>query len=121
MDKVVEDPSYVAYIKAYEGRLRLCEMYTSCEVIPIPQIVSKNFGGGWILPKDSSFSPILSYYVSLIKESGTYDKIKSSYDAFVGPDQMCTDYDGKPIGIHKSFSLLGVILVGISISALLFM
>ena len=56
---VVEDSSYVAYIKAYEGRLRLCEMYTSCEVIPIPQIVSKNFGGGWILPKDSPFSPIL--------------------------------------------------------------
>ena len=48
----MEDPSYVAYIKAYKGRLRLCKMYTECRVIPIPQIVSKNFGGGWILPKN---------------------------------------------------------------------
>ena len=118
---MVEDPSYVAYIKAYKGRLRLCNTYTTCEVIPIPQIVSKNFGGGWILPKGSPFYPIFSYYVSLIKESGSYDKIKASYDSFVGPDQMCTDYDGKPIGIHKSFSLLGVILVGIFVSAILFM
>ena len=121
MDKVAEDPSYVAYIKAYKGRLGLCQMYTSCKVIPLPQIISKNLGGGWILKKDSAFSPILSYYVSLIKESGAYDKIKASYDAFIEQDQICSHYDGRPIGIHKAFSLLGVILVGISISLLLFM
>ena len=96
-------------------------MYTECRVIPIPQIVSKNFGGGWILPKNSPFYPILSYYVSLIKESGAYYKIKATYDSFVGPDQICDNYDGKAIGMHKIFSLLGVILVGVFISAFLFM
>ena len=120
LDKVVEDPSYSAYLSHYKGELRKCYMYTHCEVISLPQIVESSFGGGWILPKNSALSPIFSYYVSIIKESGGYFKIKAKYDDFVGPEQLCTDYDGKPIGIHKSSALLSVILAGAGLSFCLF-
>ena len=56
---------------------------------------------------------MFKFHVSVIKESGAYGKMKSSYDDIVGPKQLCTEYDGKAVGIHKSFSILGVILAGI--------
>ena len=118
MDKIVEDPTYAAYIQTYKGRLRICQRYANCEVVAIPHVIDKTGDGGWIFKKGSALWPIFNFYITRLKERGAFDRLKSSYDDLVGPDQLCTEYDGKPIGIYKSFSLLGIIFIGTGLSIL---
>lgn len=72
-------------------------------------------GGGWAFPKGSEFLPIFKHYGFSIKEAGTYKRAKDWYEKNKGPDQTCTEYDGNPIGIHKCFSLFGIMFLGVGI------
>ena len=110
-DEVVEDPSYAAYAMSSPGGMRMCTAYFDCEVVLVPHVIDTSIGGGWAFPKDSEFLPVFKHYGFQLSEAGNYKRLKESYE-LKGPEQTCTEYDGNPIGIHKCFSLFGIIFLG---------
>ena len=118
---MVEDPSFSAYVMIEKGGLARCKRFYNCEIVKIPYIIDTAMGGGWVFPKNSPFYPIFDYYVSTLKEGGIYKRILDSHKEHQGQEQVCTDYDGKPIGLYKCFSLFGLFLGGIILSALVFL
>ena len=119
-DKVVEDPSYAAYAMASPGGMRMCKAYFDCEVVLVPYVIDTSMGGGWAFPKDSEFLHIFKHYGFQLTEAGTYKRLKKSYEP-KGPEQTCTEYDGNPIGIHKCFSVFGIIFLGAGLSLVMLM
>ena len=117
-DKVYEDPSFSAYVMMERGGLARCKRFYSCEIVKVPYIIDTAMGGGWVFPKNSPFYPIFDYYVSILKEGGIYQRILDSHKQYQGKEQLCTDYDGKPIGVYKCFSLFGLFLGGFIISGI---
>ena len=97
----MEDPSFALFgdglsHKSYDS-------YKTCKLIEIPKKYG-NYPCGFTLPKNSSIGPIFQYYVKRLLQSGSVDKIKSVYEkTYEG--QVCPNYEGKPIGMHKFFSL----------------
>ena len=113
----MEDDKYAVY-KRQQGFPKDCGPYFKCEVVHSPFYVSKTFGSGWLFPKNSPFYQVFHRYVRLLHERGIVKQIKSSFDPKKGfPDQICPTYDGEAIGIKKSFSLFGIVLSGLAISA----
>jgi hypothetical protein len=102
---------------ASPGELNLCRRYASCEVVVVPYIVDTILGGGWLLPKGSPYLPIMEYYVSAILEGGVSGRMAKSYSEGAG-DPICHEYDGKPIGVHKAFSLCAIVFLGVGLSLL---
>ena len=94
--------------------------YRKCEIVVIPHVIHKAFGGGWVFQKNSALLPIFQYYVTAImKEGALLTRIARSYT--MNPFercQICDDYDGSPIGAEKVFSLFGVMFAGVGISIL---
>jgi hypothetical protein len=93
-----------------------CEKWSNCEIASIPYVVDKDLGSGWIFPKKSAFLPIFKYYISRMKEGAIYRRIISSQGM---PRRICPEYAGKPIGLEKVVSLLGVIILGAGFSVIL--
>ena len=121
LDTIVEDPSYAAYIMSW-GDIKRCEQYKNCNVKVIDQVLDKSPGGGWTFPKKSEFRPIMFTYINMIKERGSYARIEAyGREKGLGPEQTCQDYDGKPIGMQKVFSLFGVLIIGLTIAFLFFL
>ena len=118
---MMEDPSYAAYAMFSKDGERDCEnTFKKCEVIAVPQVVDTSMGGGWAFPKNSEFFAIFKNYGYLMDETGAYNRIKALTED-PGPAQICTEYDGNPIGIHKCFSLFGLLCLGAGLSILVFM
>ena len=116
-DMVTEDDEYAVYKRQY-GFPTDCERYRKCEVVHSPFYVSTTFGSGWLFPKNSPFYPIFLKHVRLVLEKGIVKRIQKSFDPKESlPNQICPTYDGDPIGIKKSFSLFGIVLSGVVISA----
>lgn len=93
------------------------DLYKRCEVIALP----KRYGiaqMGYVIPKNSSFTPAFTFFINQLIESGTVDRIKEIYK---GEDQVCPTYQGKPLGIRKCFSLFGILSFGGGISLLWFL
>ena len=114
-----EDPSFAAYVMVEEGGLARCKRYYNCEIVKVPYIIDTAMGGGWVFPKDSPFFPVFEYQVSILKEGGVYKRILQSYKDHTGQEQVCTDYDGQPIGLYKCFSLFGILLAGLLLSGII--
>ena len=117
---MMKDPSYAAYAMFDKGGAKECKTYYKCEVVAVPQIIDTSMGGGWAFPKNSEFLPAFKHYGYLLDEVGSYNKIKALYED-PGPEQTCTEYDGNPIGIHKCFSLFGLIFLGAGLSIFVFL
>ena len=93
------------------------DLYKRCDVVALP----KKYGiaqMGYVIPKNSSFTPAFTYFINQLIESGTVDRIKEIYK---GEDQVCPTYQGKPLGIRKCFSLFGILSFGGGLSLLWFM
>ena len=105
---------------ASPGELGICPKFTSCDVVIVPYIVDTILGGGWLFPKGSPYLPIMEFYVSAILEGGIYGRMIESYEENTG-GQQCAEYDGKPIGVHKAFSLCAIVFLGIGMSLLTLM
>ena len=56
-----------------------------------------------------------------MKESGIYDRIKSTYNDELNPGQVCPDLHGDAIGLNKCFSLFTVVYSGVAISIVILM
>ena len=113
----MEDDEYAIY-KRQQGFPKDCDRYFNCEVVHSPFYVSKTFGSGWLFPKNSPFYQVFHRYVRLLHERGIVKQTKSSFDERKGfYDQICPTYDGEAIGIRKSFSLFGIVLSGVAMSA----
>ena len=124
LDHVVKDDSFAGYLMttSKSGAMTDCDKWVECRVVVIPEVIHKTLGSGWIFPKRSALLPIFNYYVQTIKEGAVFSRIvESYYDRKGMPDQVCPEYDGKPIGLEKSLSLLGVMLVGVCLSFVLLM
>ena len=115
---MVENPDYAAYVMAPPEEINRCFRYINCEVVVVPYIVDTVLGGGWLFPKGSPYLPIMEFYASAIKEGGIYGRTSRSYiEGAENP--VCTNYDGKPIGLHKAFSLSVIIFLGLGLSLLI--
>ena len=123
MTKLVEDDSYASYVMTGgKGHLKRCPEYYSCDIIVVPHVITTSLGSGWIFPKRSPFLPIFHKHATLIKETGVLERIANTYNELKGmPGQICAEYDGKPIGAEKCFSLFGMMLFGIGISVITLM
>ena len=119
MGKVVEDPSFATYLMTTKGSLGNCDHFLECKFVAVPYVVDKTSECGWVFPKGSSLYPLFDAYISLVKESGLFDKMKSSYKTSLTPTQSCPVYDGKPIGSAKCFSLFGLLSCGAALSMIL--
>ena len=121
LDTIVEDPSYAAYIMSW-GDIKRCKQYKDCKVKVIDEVLDESPGGGWTFPKKSEFRPIIFMYINMIKERGSYMRIEDhGREKTLGPEQYCEDYDGKPIGVQKVFSIFGIFLIGMIIALLVFL
>ena len=121
LEKIVEDDSYAAYIMS-SGSIKRCHQFKVCNVLAIPDIIDRSTGGGWTFQKNSPFLPMFDMYINTLKEHGTFQRIEDvGNNKTQGPEQTCADYDGKPIGVEKVFSLFGFLLIGSGFSILLFM
>ena len=124
LDMIAEKDSYAAYlVNNYpNGEYKHCESYITCKVKVVPYVIYENLGAGWTFAKDSSFLPIFTNYVRMMKESGSFYRIESSYDERKGmPSQDCPSYEGQPIGMKKVFSVFGILLLASGFSFLVFM
>lgn len=116
-DFVVDYPSFALFgdslsQKSYDG-------YKHCKFIEIPRKYG-NYPSGFTLPKNSSIEPVFRYYVKRLLESGSVDQIKTVYEKSSG-NQVCPNYDGKPIGLNKSFSLFAMYFTAIFLSLIILM
>ena len=104
------------------GSIRRCEQFKKCQVIAIPDVIDISSGGGWTFQKNSPFLPMFDFYINQLKEHGTYQRIEDvGNNKTLGPDQDCQDYDGKPIGYKKVFSLMTLLMLGMGTSAAVFL
>jgi hypothetical protein len=56
---------------------------------------------------------IFNYYITELKEKGTYEQILSTYES---ASQVCPDYSGKPLGFGSCITLFLIIMAGIGVS-----
>ena len=124
-EAMMDDPSYAVYAMFQKGGEKDCQnqgylSFYSCEIIAVPYVVDTSMGGGWAFPKNSEFFAIFKNYGYLMDEVGSYNRIKAVYEP-PGETQLCTEYDGNPIGIHKCFSLFGLLCLGAGLSIIVFM
>jgi hypothetical protein len=86
--------------------------YINCHIVNIPakyDLSSYTYG----FQKDSPFLDIFNYYISELKEKGSYREIEETYKS---APQVCPDYSGKPLGFDSCITLFLVIVAGIGIS-----
>ena len=112
---LIEDDSYAVYGNSLS--LRSYDLYKRCEVIALP----KRYGHsqmGFTIPKNSSLRSPFTYFITKLIENGAVDRFKIMYDT---QEQICPSYEGKPIGIPKFFSVIGIYLMGVGLSLVWFM
>ena len=120
LEKIVEDDSYAAYIMS-SGSIKRCHQFKVCNVAVIPDVIDTATGGGWTFQKNSPFFPIFKMYINILKERGIFQIIEDrGNNKTEGPEQTCANFDGKPIGVEKVFSLFGILLIGAGFTILLF-
>ena len=112
---LIKDDSFAAYGNSLS--MKSYDLYKKCEVIALP----KQYGHsqmGFTVPKNSSLKSPFTFFITQLIESGTIDRFKTIYDK---QEQVCPSYEGKPIGIPKFFSVIGIFLVGVGLSFLWFL
>ena len=120
-EKILDDSSYSAFIQTYKGGPKYCKQFSECKIIAVPHVIGKSLGSGWIFPKHSALHPLFDKYVSIIRESGQYDKLKAAYNDQLILKTTCAQNDGKPIDLWKSFSLFGMLSLAAIISVIILM
>ena len=106
----MEDDSVVVY-GASQSHITY-DLYKNCEVIALP----RKYGHsqmGYTIPKNSSFTPMFTYYINLLIEGGTVGRIKAKYES---EGQICPSYEGKPLGLRKCFLVIGALCMGAGLS-----
>ena len=112
---LIEDDNMAVYGNALSQKSY--SYYKSCNVIALP----KKYGikqMGFVIPKNSSLTSAFTYFINRFIENGFVARIKQLYKT---EDQVCPSYRGKPLGIRKCITLLGVLLIGSAISVLWFL
>ena len=112
---LIKDDSFAAYGNSLS--MKSYDLYKRCEVIALP----KQYGHsqmGFTVPKNSSLKSPFTFFITQLIESGTIDRFKTIYDK---QEQVCPSYEGKPIGIPKFFSVIGIFLLGVGLSFLWFL
>ena len=126
MAKIAEDGSYASFIIDHLPDSE-CPEYVDCRVVVAPFSSFAGTGGaGWLFPKRSPFLPIFNYYFWIMKGSGAYGRImkpqnRPGYNPMSIAKQQCENLEGKPIGIHKSFSVFVILMTGLCLSILIFL
>ena len=118
---MVKDGSFAAYIITHKTGPMHCAEFAKCNIISVPFVISKKSGSGWVFPKNSYLLPLFKHHVSLMKESGIYERVKKSYNNELNPGQVCPDLHGEAIGLNKCCSLFAIVWSGISLSIVLLM
>ena len=120
---LVEDDSYAVF-RVTAGAPSDCDAYYHCSVVRAPFITHETLGVGWLFPRRSQFYSMFNHYHTSIVEAGTAERARAPYfDIGIGyrKEQLCTNYDGKPIGMKKIISLFGIILIGVILSMVVLM
>ena len=104
---------------AIKNGLSHCSQFSECKVVPVPYVIDRVLAAGWIFPKGSSLYHLFDAYISVVRESGLFLKMKSSYKDERISNQVCPNYAGKPVGLAKCFSLFGLLSCGAAFSAIL--
>ena len=107
-----EDSSIAIYGDALSHKSY--DAYKTCKLIEVPKRYG-NYPTGFTIPKNSSIKPMFRYYVKRFLQSGSVDRIKSVYEKTFG-GQVCPNYEGKPVGIYKFFSLFGMLMAAVILS-----
>ena len=108
----MKNDSVVVYGNAQS--LMSYDFYKKCEVIALP----RKYGHsqmGYTIPKNSSLTPIFTYHINQLIEGGTVDRFKTKYES---EDQICPNYLGKPLGLHKCILGVGIICIGAGLSVI---
>ena len=111
----MEDDNFIAY--GNPTVQMTYDEYKNCEVIALP----RHYGfsqQGYIIPKNSSMTPLFTYYVTQLIESGTVDRFKSKYKL---EEQVCPTYVGKPLGMKKMVFPFGILCLGALFSVIWFL
>ena len=90
------------------------DLYKKCEIIAL----SQQYGfsqQGYIIPKNSSLTPLFNYHITQLIESGTVDRFKSKYKL---EEPVCPTYVGKPIGLKKMLFPFGILCIGGGLSVI---
>jgi hypothetical protein len=66
--------------------------------------------------KDSPYLDLFNYFITQLKESGSYEKISQEYES---KPQICPDYSGKSLGFDSCITMFLVILMGLGLGFLL--
>ena len=115
LDSIMKHEDFVAY--GNPTVQMTYDVYKKCEVIALP----RKYGfsqQGYIIPKNSSLTPLLTYYITQLIESGTVDRFKSKYKL---QEQVCPTYVGKPLGIKKLLFPFGLLCIGGGLSVMWFL
>jgi hypothetical protein len=89
--------------------------YLNCEIVATPAkyaFVPNTYG----FQKDSPYLDIFNYFITQLKESGSYEKISKKY---ASQPQICPDYSGKSIGFDSCVTMFLVIVMGHGLGFLL--
>ena len=87
-------------------------------------MMDKTLGSGWLFRKRSQFYPVFKQYYAAIKEAGTVERISAQYyniDIGYKKDQLCSNHEGKPIGMKKAYSLFAIVILGLGLSMVVLM
>ena len=113
---ITDDDSYVGYMSSGSktGCMGNSPEFRDCKVMVIPYVIRKTSGSGWVFPKNSPLLPVFNHlHTSIMKEGALYKRINIQYASNpLAKCQICDDYDGKPIGPEKVFSLFGLMVAG---------
>lgn len=69
------------------------------------------------MAKNSPFLELINHQLSVFKESGVIDQIRSKYEPH---PQVCPDYSGQPLGMNSVFAAFVPLIVA-ALFALFFM
>ena len=95
------------------------DLYKECKFIALPRKYGR-YPSGFTLPKNSSIFPLFRYYVKRMLQGGAVDKLKTKYEKSYG-DQVCPNYEGKPITMYKVVSLFGLLVSALGLSLVILM
>ena len=114
----MENPSFALFGDALSQKSTYG--YKTCKFIELPKRKYGNYPSGFTIPKNSPFTPIFQYYVKRMLENGNVVQIKTIYEKSYG-EQICESYEGKPVGLNKSFSLFAMYIGAAILSLLILM
>ena len=78
-------------------------------------------GDGWMFQMRPPFLPIFSHYFTLMGESGAFWRLSQFVNRpeleseKYNPKPTCETHKGKPIGLYKTSSIFGIVVIALGI------